>query len=40
MMRNFMTSGTFSKGKNPGWDPGGKDAAPIPGEAEVMAIFD
>jgi hypothetical protein len=40
MMKKFMTSGAFSKGRKPGGDPSGKSAAPIPGEAEVMTIFD
>jgi hypothetical protein len=29
----------FSKGSKPGGDLGGKDVAPIPGEAEIMTIF-
>jgi hypothetical protein len=37
MMKNFMTSKAFSKGRKPG---GGGGAAPIPREAEVMTIFD
>jgi hypothetical protein len=40
MMKNFMTSGAFSKGKKPGGDSGGKGVAPILGEVEVTAIFD
>jgi hypothetical protein len=40
MMKNFTTSGAFSKGWKPGGDPGGKSAAPILGEAKVMTIFD
>jgi hypothetical protein len=40
MMKNFMTLGAFSKSRKPGGDPGGKSAAPIPGEAGVMTIFD
>jgi hypothetical protein len=39
-MKKFMTSGAFSKGRKPGGDPSGKSEAPIPGEAEVMTIFD
>jgi hypothetical protein len=35
MMKIFMTSGAFSKGRN----PGGKGATLIPGKAEVMTIF-
>jgi hypothetical protein len=42
MMRNFMTSRAFSKGGKPGGgeDLGKKDASLIPGQAEVMTIFD
>jgi hypothetical protein len=40
IMKNFMTSGAFSKGRKPREDPGGKCVAPIPGEAKVMSIFD
>jgi hypothetical protein len=40
MMKKFMTSGTFSEGSKPTGNPGGKSAAPIPGEVEVMTIFD
>jgi hypothetical protein len=29
MMKKFMTSGAFSKGRKPGGDPGGKSVAPI-----------
>jgi hypothetical protein len=39
MLKNFITSGAFSKGSKPGGDLGGKGAAPIPGEAEVMTIL-
>jgi hypothetical protein len=37
MMKNFMISGTFSKGRKPRRDGG--SAVPILGEAEVMTIF-
>jgi hypothetical protein len=40
MIKEFMTSGTFSKGRKLGGDLGGNSAAPIPGEAKVMTIFD
>jgi hypothetical protein len=40
MMKNFMMSGAFSKGRKPGGDLGGKSAVPIPEEVEVMTIFD
>jgi hypothetical protein len=40
MMKNFMTSGAFSKGRKPGGDLGGKSVTPILGETEVMTIFD
>jgi hypothetical protein len=33
VMKNFMTSRAFSKGRKLGEDPGGKGAAPIPGDA-------
>jgi hypothetical protein len=39
MMKKFMTSWAFSKGRKPKADPGRKGATPIPGEAEVMTIF-
>jgi hypothetical protein len=38
-MKEFMTLGSPSRGSKLGGDPGGKSAAPIPGEAEVMTIF-
>jgi hypothetical protein len=40
MMKNFLTLRAFSKGMKPGRDLGRKGVAPIPGEAEVMKIFD
>jgi hypothetical protein len=39
MMNKFMMSGAFSKGRKPGGDPARKSVAPIPGEVEVMTIF-
>jgi hypothetical protein len=38
-MKKVMTSGAFSRGSKPGGDLGGKGAAPISGEAEIMTIF-
>jgi hypothetical protein len=40
MMKKFMTSGAFSKGRKLGGEPGGKSVVLILGEVEVMAIFD
>jgi hypothetical protein len=40
MMKKFMTSGAFSKGRKLEGDLGRKGAAPIPREVEVMTIFD
>jgi hypothetical protein len=40
LMKKFVTLGAFSKDRKLGGDPGGKSAAPIPGKAEVMTIFD
>jgi hypothetical protein len=39
-MKKFVTLGAFSKDRKSGGDPGGKSAAPIPGKAEVLTIFD
>jgi hypothetical protein len=39
MMKKFMTSRAPSRGSKLGGDPGGKSAAPIPEEAEVMTDF-
>jgi hypothetical protein len=39
MIKKFMTSGAPSRGSKLGGNPGGKSAAPIPEEAEVMTIF-
>jgi hypothetical protein len=38
-LKKFITSGAFSRGSKPGGDLGGKGAAPIPGETEVMTIL-
>jgi hypothetical protein len=38
MVKKFMTLGAFSKGSKPGGDLGGKDVAPIPGEAKIMTV--
>jgi hypothetical protein len=40
IIKNFMMSGAFSKGRKPGGDPGGKSSAPITREVKVMTIFD
>jgi hypothetical protein len=40
MMKKFMTSEPFSKGRKPGEDPVGKSVAPILGEAKAITIFD
>jgi hypothetical protein len=40
MMKFFMMLGAFSKGRKLEGDLGGKGTTPIPGEAEVMTIFD
>jgi hypothetical protein len=40
MMKNFMMSRAFSKGRKPGGDSGGKSVVPIPREVEVMTLFD
>jgi hypothetical protein len=40
MMKKFMTSGAFSKGRKSGGEPGWKSVAPIAGEPEVMTISD
>jgi hypothetical protein len=39
MIKKFKTSGTFSRCSKSGGDLGGKSAAPIPEEVEVMTIF-
>jgi hypothetical protein len=40
MMKKFMMSGAFSKGRKPGGELNRKSAAPIPKEVEVMTLFD
>jgi hypothetical protein len=40
MMKNFITSGALTKGKEPEGDPGGKGMTPFPTEEAVMAIYD
>jgi hypothetical protein len=40
MIKKFMTSGAFSKGRKSGGNPGGKSTSPIPEEVEAMTIFD
>jgi hypothetical protein len=39
-MKKIIASGAFPKDRKQGGDPGGKSAAPILGDAEVMTIFD
>jgi hypothetical protein len=39
MMKNYMTMGTFAKGKKPKGDLEGKAAMPFPGEEVVMSIY-
>jgi hypothetical protein len=38
-MKNFMNSGTHSKGKKPEGDPSGKGSTPFLGEEAVMLIY-
>jgi hypothetical protein len=38
MMKKFVTLGAFSKASKPGGDLGGRGAAPILREVEVMTI--
>jgi hypothetical protein len=40
MMKNFMTSGAPSWGRNPEGDLNVKDATPVPGEVVVVTILD
>jgi hypothetical protein len=40
MMKNFLTFGALSKGKNPEGDPGEKGVARFPREEAVMMIYD
>jgi hypothetical protein len=39
MMKTYMTTRTFAKGKKPKGDPTGKVAAPFPEEKAVMSIY-
>jgi hypothetical protein len=39
MMKNYMTMGTFARGKKPEGDSTGKVAAPFPEEKAVMSIY-
>jgi hypothetical protein len=39
MMKSYMTTGTFAKGKKPKGDLVGKVAAPFPKEKAVMSIY-
>jgi hypothetical protein len=40
MMKNYMTTGTFAKGKKPEGDSVGKAAVPFTEEKAVMLIYD
>jgi hypothetical protein len=39
MMKNYMTTRTFAKGKKPEDDSAGKAAAPIPEEKAIKPIY-
>jgi hypothetical protein len=39
MMKNYMTTGAFTKGKKPEGDPVGKVVVPFPEEKAVMLIY-
>jgi hypothetical protein len=39
MMKNYMTMGTFARGKKPEGDSTGKVAAPFPEDKVVMLIY-
>jgi hypothetical protein len=39
MMKNYMTTGVFAKGKKPKGDSTGKATAPFPKEKAVMSIY-
>jgi hypothetical protein len=39
MMKNYMTTGTFARGKKPEGDPTGKAATPFPKEKAVKSIY-
>jgi hypothetical protein len=40
MIKNFMTSGFLTRGKEPKGDLGGKGATPFPGEEAVMTVYE
>jgi hypothetical protein len=40
MMKNFMTSGSLIRDKEPKGDPGGKGVMPFPREEAVMTVYD
>jgi hypothetical protein len=40
MMKNYMTTGTFARGKKPEGDPEGKAKAPFLEEKATMSIYD
>jgi hypothetical protein len=40
MMKNYMTMGTFAKGKKPEGDSAGEVDAPFPKEKVAMSIYD
>jgi hypothetical protein len=39
MMKNYMTTGALTKGKNPEGNAVGKATTPFPGEKAVMSIY-
>jgi hypothetical protein len=39
MMKNYMTTKTFARGKKPEGDSAGKAAAPFPIKKAVMSIY-
>jgi hypothetical protein len=39
MMKNYMTTGTFAKGKRPEGDSAGRATTPFPEEKVVMSIY-
>jgi hypothetical protein len=40
MMKDFMTSGSLTQGKELEEDPGGRDTTPFPGEDAVITVYD
>jgi hypothetical protein len=40
MMKNFMTSGSLTQGREPEEDPSGSDAMPFPRKDAVMMVYD